>query len=332
MIRIVHTRRATDHGFARSVLSVDHSSNNSRRAFTLIELLIVISIIALLLAILVPALASARSSARTVMCSSNLRSLTTAWTLYANDFADRAMPLAYTSSQDVGPFGTARYWWGSHGSSTTPPDFERGFIHPYLDTSLAANSVLECPAQAWGTFLPQGPGARWPTSTYGYNGYYLSPAKTPGWDATIGHRPWRRLADIKSPAQVFVFADTLIRQGQSLKNCALLDPPMLFTGTPTQPQWQLNTSPTTAFRHGPRIQHSNNGAIASAQALQARNIAAVTSRADTSVHAIKSQPQWLSQGLFVGSVMPASLLVDEAALVELDARANAYYVPDALEW
>ena len=45
------------------------------RAFTLVELLVVISIIAMLLAVLIPALNRARQSGRTVVCKSNLKQL-----------------------------------------------------------------------------------------------------------------------------------------------------------------------------------------------------------------------------------------------------------------
>jgi len=46
---------------------------NRNKAFTLVELLVVISIIAILLAVLMPALSKARSSARWVICGSNLK-------------------------------------------------------------------------------------------------------------------------------------------------------------------------------------------------------------------------------------------------------------------
>lgn len=67
------------------------TTNN--RAFTLVELLIVIGIIALLVAILLPALNQARASARTVACASNVRQVMTAITLYANDNAGLLPPL-----------------------------------------------------------------------------------------------------------------------------------------------------------------------------------------------------------------------------------------------
>src|SRR5438552_8058197 len=56
-----------------------------RRAFTLVELLVVIGIIALLISILLPSLNRARESANSLRCSSNLRQLGAAFVLHAND-------------------------------------------------------------------------------------------------------------------------------------------------------------------------------------------------------------------------------------------------------
>ena len=62
-----------------------HSSIVNPKAFTLIELLVVIAVIALLLALLFPALRSAREQGQRVVCLSNLKQLTLAWTAYATE-------------------------------------------------------------------------------------------------------------------------------------------------------------------------------------------------------------------------------------------------------
>ncbi len=264
-------------------------------AFTLIELLVVIAIIAILIGVLLPSLAGARDAARTTKCLSNQKQLITAWHLYASDYKERAMPLAYWDIADIGS-GEQVFWWGTHGTTTTPPDHDRGFIAPYLAAALTNNSVFECPSQPWGTYRPQGP-SRTVTSTYGYNGYYLSPSKTPGWAAAIGHRPWQTLATIEQPTLLMAFADTLLPSfGSALPmNCALLDPPMIFagasgggggggsgSGSGSGGSWTPNTSPTTAFRHGANRSRGNASGSTTGSTC--------TALADGHAEALKPQP------------------------------------------
>jgi prepilin-type N-terminal cleavage/methylation domain-containing protein len=59
------------------------------RAFTLIELLVVIAIIAILAALLLPALSAAKEKSRRTACLNNLRQLSLAATLYADDNRER---------------------------------------------------------------------------------------------------------------------------------------------------------------------------------------------------------------------------------------------------
>jgi prepilin-type N-terminal cleavage/methylation domain-containing protein/prepilin-type processing-associated H-X9-DG protein len=70
---------------------------HSRRAFTLVELLIVIGLIAVLISILLPTVSAAHQEAQTVQCLSNLRQMAVAAAAYANVY-DGYYPIAYYGS------------------------------------------------------------------------------------------------------------------------------------------------------------------------------------------------------------------------------------------
>lgn len=278
------------------------------RAFTLVEVLVTLSVIAILVGVLLPSLGTARESARTVACLSNQKQLITGWTLYAQDHHDRAMPLAYTDEAEVGS-GDGVFWWGTDGSVSGLIVHERGLLAPYLAGWLGARSVFECPSQALGTYVPQGsaaiPEEHRVTTTYGYNGYYLSPSKTPGWSGAIGAQTWKRLCDLDRPTDLLVFADALLPTSPSRpgRSTALLDPPMLYQGDGA---WEANPYPTTAFRHGAsRAGRGLAGAAAGAMA-------------DGSARIHSAEPGWIVHPSHrVGSIGGAN---------------DPFYVPDWRRW
>jgi prepilin-type N-terminal cleavage/methylation domain-containing protein len=66
-----------------------------KRGFTLIELLVVIAIIALLIAVLVPALRKAKEASQALVCRSNLKQLSLAFSIYSVENKGRMFALSY---------------------------------------------------------------------------------------------------------------------------------------------------------------------------------------------------------------------------------------------
>lgn len=85
-----------------------------RRAFTLVELLVVIGIIAILIGMLLPTLSKAQESARKAVCLSNMRQLSDYLKLYSVQFQDR-IPIGF---MDQKAFSYLLNW--NNGNGTKP--------------------------------------------------------------------------------------------------------------------------------------------------------------------------------------------------------------------
>lgn len=92
----------------------------ARSAFTVIELLVVISIIGLLFAILIPSLRGARNRAKDLECLTNLRLLGQGWQLYAADNRSLAVPARLPPLFDGGEDNERNYYEISTGMKYRP--------------------------------------------------------------------------------------------------------------------------------------------------------------------------------------------------------------------
>jgi prepilin-type N-terminal cleavage/methylation domain-containing protein/prepilin-type processing-associated H-X9-DG protein len=116
----------------------DSRAPNARRAFTLVELLVVIAAIAILAALLLPALSGAKQRARRVTCVSDLQQIGVAFSLYLDEHENRFADRRDLKSNLPG---------GYHPWTSWPPSDPRGGWAAVVLHDQGANySLWSCPA------------------------------------------------------------------------------------------------------------------------------------------------------------------------------------------
>jgi prepilin-type N-terminal cleavage/methylation domain-containing protein/prepilin-type processing-associated H-X9-DG protein len=171
----------------------------SQDGFTLVELLVVIAIVALLASLLLPVLAKAKQRAHTAVCLNNLRQLTLAWSIYADDHDDRLVP---NDPENVGnPQTWCRgYMHYGNGDGTNVAFLKDQALGRYVP-SLAS---FKCPGDKSSTELG---GRKYPrVRTYGMNGFMGTQARRAG--VIDGEVLLKRgdLARVQRP-EIYVFID-----------------------------------------------------------------------------------------------------------------------------
>jgi type II secretory pathway pseudopilin PulG len=114
-------------------------------AFTLVELLVVIGIIALLIGILIPTLGKAQQQAKATACMSNIKQLTTAWIMYANDNNGNLVFAETSDREDPGNLDKRDGWVVDRAgdpATNTRASIEKGLLWKYA----SAAETYRCPA------------------------------------------------------------------------------------------------------------------------------------------------------------------------------------------
>jgi len=182
-----------------------------RRGFTLIELLVVIAIIAILAAILFPVFARAREKARQTSCTSNLKQLSTAAMMYAQDYDETWVPWAVWDGTNM-----RNNWWAQ-------------CLEPYCKNT----QLFACPSKpsAWNNCACGAAEAPRPVA-YGVNCGEGGQGGTqmPNWHGTM----WQAMASLEKPSETIWIGDS---------DCVNLGPGHLYDST------QGGTCPNYAMRH-----------------------------------------------------------------------------------
>ncbi|HET6246838.1 MAG TPA: prepilin-type N-terminal cleavage/methylation domain-containing protein [Tepidisphaeraceae bacterium] len=160
--------------------------SSPRRAFTFVELLVVISIITVLLAILMPAIAKAREHARRAQCLGNIRALTSAWIDYA--ITNESLVSANTGGIPD---------WVQSGN--TDANMRNGLLYPYVGSV----GPYRCPSDSNLT------NDRTYSISSVLNGTYANPVT------------YYRLTQIKNPSSTFVFIEEFDYRGYNENSWAV---------------------------------------------------------------------------------------------------------------
>jgi prepilin-type N-terminal cleavage/methylation domain-containing protein/prepilin-type processing-associated H-X9-DG protein len=230
----------------------------TRRGFTLVELLVVIAIIAILAALLLPVLGAAKARAQTAQCINNMKQLNLCWIMYANDNNDRLVPnwvlFDHSSVPESWILGNVQI----SDDSTNVAYIQNGRLYDYNKT----RAIYKCPSLS-GTMLDGVPGnslvrsvsmnGRMGEATAG-DISVLGPLEDTSVFFGTDYPPITKFSEIKSPSPV----EALVFIDESLNT---VDDGLFALQLTNATVWQ--NSPTARHSHGATLSFADGHAARS---------------------------------------------------------------------
>jgi len=204
--------------------------SQSREAFTLVELVVVLGVIVLIVGMLLPGLGRAREQAKTVACRSNIRQAALADGMYAQESGGVFAPGAADFIENL------QRWHGTRTDVNEAFDSSRGPLVDYLGPDRA---IRACPS-----FVPEAPGFEAGNGGYGYNNAYIgvqTVVDAKGRTHVSTDLAGARVHQVKRPADTLMFADTAFVDSRLIEYS--FAEPRFF------PQFGSRADPSIHFRH-----------------------------------------------------------------------------------
>lgn len=196
------------------------------RAFTLVELLVIVAVLALLALCMLPALARTSPDTRAFRCLNNHRQLARAWRLYADDNNERFAGVTFGGSTKIND-PNAPWVQGWLTWDVSPDITNTVFLADPRYASLANyfgrdSRIVKCPADQFVSSVQRNLGRRQRVRSVAANIYLggVNVGMAPSDPLFAVPRKWSDLTTLK-PADAWLFAD---EHPDSINDPALLTP------------------------------------------------------------------------------------------------------------
>jgi prepilin-type N-terminal cleavage/methylation domain-containing protein/prepilin-type processing-associated H-X9-DG protein len=198
-----------------------HASQTGQKSpagFTLTELIVVTSVLAILALTVLPALARTQPNAKAALCQNNLRQLTGAWRMYAEDNLQRTIN-NFGISDTMVEITARKYrnWannvmsWDADPMNTNKALLKDGILGTYLRRD---TGVYKCPADNYVSPVQRSRGYSGRTRSFSMNAFFgpFTPDPNDAWSSgrntfSSSYLQWLKVTEVRKPDSYFVIIE-----------------------------------------------------------------------------------------------------------------------------